>query len=516
MSGVNLGRVTLAEAYGANTDIATLYVLISAPPAAVPITGGSVNFGTTVDGAPDDSPTGPTTFNNTPGIYGLYKNSGGALGNQAWTHVMLREQAGGASPDQPPFVNIDLTGVDASNSGAMIVDPTDPNVVYIGGSEEYPTGDLDNGLIRIDTGNMQDTTHADASGANQGIVNNGDDMTKRAAAWDTTGNPPEDKFEYPTVNDQGYLGEGVSWVDLTTNAFESDFSNQFGGATVPPDITSVAIDSQGRIVLGTEQGVYRLVYEGTGYDFTSGGDGIIVQKAAANPVGPGMGRITPPNSTIKLTSINGNLAIADLTSVAIDPSIPGRYYTTEYNTGTASITDGVNSGATQGLIGLNGDPDGDSVLVGAPDPTAAPGTLNTVYVEFAYNQRVGIDAFAYQPHKLRPGRRPEQLHRPPHDEPRLHRSSRLPARLHRNSQQRSPPPLAALPSFSTSCSSAPTGSIQRAPAPGRFHPGAQHPRRRHGVAYRQRAAATSPRPPSRRVPIRSSTPAPTRAKCSSP
>ena len=279
-SGISLGRVTLGEGFGTTNDISTLYVLIASPPAANPLSGDNINFGTTLDGTPDTTPSEASSYHNTPTLFGLYKNGGEIQGNNAWTHVMIREQSGGPSPDIPAWHDLDLTGVDGSNVGALIVDPTDPNVVYVGASEEYPfvsgvDGNTTNhGLLRIDTGDMLDVNTLDP--ITNTFVNNGDDIEKRVAAFDRTQN--ENKFEYPTTNDQGYLGEGVSWLDLSTNAFNNDFG--FGGANAPPNITSVAIDAQHRIVFGTEQGLYRLVYQGTGYDFTSGNSGIIAQGGA--------------------------------------------------------------------------------------------------------------------------------------------------------------------------------------------------------------------------------------------
>ncbi len=87
------------------------------------------------------------------------------------------------------------------------------------------------------------------------------------------------------------------------------------------------------------------------------------------------------------------MQIADLTSVAIDSSIPGRYYTTEFNTGAALVANGVNSATTMGLNGFIGIPDGDQALVGNPTPGSPPGTLNTVYVEYAYGDTSEIVAF---------------------------------------------------------------------------------------------------------------------------
>ncbi len=102
---------------------------------------------------------------------------------------------------------------------------------------------------------------------------------------------------------------------------------------------------------------------------------------------------TVPKSTISLSAINGNLQIADLTSVAIDSSIPNRYYTSEYNTGAALVADGVNSGTTMGLTGFIDIPDGDQVLVGNPTPGSPPGTLNTVYELYAYGDKSTLVAF---------------------------------------------------------------------------------------------------------------------------
>jgi FG-GAP-like repeat len=388
-----IGRVTLAYAAGITNDTSTLYVLVTSPPLANPLPGGNVDFGNGKAGTVDEPLHDASTFTNTPNIYGLYKSGNQTLGVTAFTHVQVREQKvpSGGTPDIVPWSDVNFSNVDASNSGAIVVDPTDPNVVYIGGSEEYGLANAvfnNHGLLRIDTGNMVDTSYLDPLQSNEGFLNTGDDITKRIAAYDFTPGPPENKFEYHTPKDQGYLGEGVAWLDVTTNAFNNDFG--FGGDRLPPNITSVAFDSQNRIVFGTEQGVYRLVYHGTGYDFTSGGQGII---ATGGFDGKQLSTATVPTSTIQLSQINGNLQIADLTSAALDPTIPNRLYTTQYNTGAATTSGGLtftSSGLVSGAFNpfpdglFAGIPDGARVVVAQPDPTTPAGTLNTIYEIFAF------------------------------------------------------------------------------------------------------------------------------------
>src|SRR5207237_7731969 len=113
-----------------------------------------------------------------------------------------------------------------------------------------------------------------------------------------------------------YTGEGVFWYDLEQGA-----SGGPGKLRLLPDaIHSLTFDKQGRLLIGTEGGVWRGVSYGFSYDFTSGGQGIVQGKA---PNSPGM----------KLTSVNGNLQIADLTSVALDPTALNQYYVTMISEG---------------------------------------------------------------------------------------------------------------------------------------------------------------------------------------
>jgi hypothetical protein len=402
-TSMTIGRITLAyAATGVTNDTSTLYVLITSPPTTNQGFGGAILYGQGHAGTLDEPLHNPSKLVNTPNIYGLYKSGNQVLGITAFTHVQVREQV--SPPINPDgefyFQDINFSNADASNTGVLVVDPTDPNVVYVGGSEEYGLNQSvvgDNiGLVRVDTGNMVDTSYLDPLASQERYLNTGDDVTKREAAYDP---PTVNKFLYPTSDKQGYLGEGVSWLDVSTNAFNNtlaaggDNAVGFGAQSIPPNVTSVAIDAQGRIVFGTEQGIYRLVYQGTGYDFTSGGGGIIAQGGFSGKL---LFNAAVPTSVITLTQINGNLQITDLTSVALDPTIPGRLYTTQYNTGAAVTSGSLNyssSGLASGNInpvptgGYAGIPDGDRVVVAQPDPTASPGTLNTIYEIFAFGDQ---------------------------------------------------------------------------------------------------------------------------------
>ena len=106
-----VGRVTIAEAAQKTSDGNTFYVLMGTPPNTPPVTGGNVNYGM---------------------YLGLYKSSDTLLD---FTKVMLRQAITPPPGVNPPdFQDINLLGQDASNAGALAVDPTDLNVVYVGGA----------------------------------------------------------------------------------------------------------------------------------------------------------------------------------------------------------------------------------------------------------------------------------------------------------------------------------------------------------------------------------------------
>ena len=107
VNGDIIGRVTLAIGNGRTGNEGYLYVMVTSPPGNN--TPPNVNWGS---------------------FSGLYRTKDNLLN---FTKVMLKVNT------QPPglhnFVDISLSNRDAANAGAMIVDPADPNVVYIGASE---------------------------------------------------------------------------------------------------------------------------------------------------------------------------------------------------------------------------------------------------------------------------------------------------------------------------------------------------------------------------------------------
>ncbi len=324
--GLGVGRVTLALSTVRVANETTEYVLISNPPG---------------------NNSAPNVDEGT--FAGLFKSSNNGLD---FTKVMLKQNLNPIG-QAPNFVDIGL-GVEGSNSYALAVDPRDPNVVYVGGSRRFSQSNSDHALIRVDTGDMIDISTTS---------NSGDDAAKVAAAAAAGG-------KYP--GGTAYAGEGVYWYDIETA--------QSGGLgalhLLPPDLHALAFDEQGRLVIGTDGGVWRGEDRGFGYDFSSGGSGILPGNSAFTTAG------------MNLTAINGNLQITGLTSVAIDPTTPGQVYTTQFGTGSADSNKTLSwtsQGPTGPTVVVNGQtfnlgiPNGDLVRAASPDPTAAPGTPTTLY-----------------------------------------------------------------------------------------------------------------------------------------
>ena len=95
----------------------------------------------------------PPTLNYGSYI-GLYKSADTVLLSN-YTKIMLKQDISGGGTHN--FQDIDLLDRDGSNVGALVVDPTNPNVVYVGGSNRWgATSTLEHALIRVDTGNMRD------------------------------------------------------------------------------------------------------------------------------------------------------------------------------------------------------------------------------------------------------------------------------------------------------------------------------------------------------------------------
>ncbi len=396
--GAALGRVTVAEGSGIGNGEKVFYVLIGNPTSATPVTGGSEVFGTES---------------------GLYKTSDGGLN---WTKVQLMQQTGFTAPDKvgisaPIYTPINLLGNDAGNAGSIVVDPTDPNVVYVGGSVGFDSAAdayLDHGFIEVDTGDMLDATPQGL--ANAELVdevakldkltvveqNTGDDFEKTLTAYEFGGYYDEttDAFQY---SKNGI--EGVSWYDLSTGLYEggggegaSWYDPALGewvfwdgaapttiqptgaaSAALPAEVMQITLDPQGRLLVGTEEGLWRVDVHGIGYDFTSDGDGIM--SAAYDAVVTVL-----PSATVTVSTINSNLQISDLTSVAVDPLNPSTFYASGYGTGIERTSpSNPSQWQTMGLNGPNGQVDAGTVLTALPDPSLPPGSPSTVYVNWSFN-----------------------------------------------------------------------------------------------------------------------------------
>src|SRR5205807_812368 len=102
-----LGRVTVTIGSGRTSNEGYVYVMIGTPPGNN--TPPSVNWGT---------------------FSGLYRTKDNMLN---FTKVMLKEDLGptGVANVFHNFQDINLLSRDASNAGAMVVDPQNPNVVYV-------------------------------------------------------------------------------------------------------------------------------------------------------------------------------------------------------------------------------------------------------------------------------------------------------------------------------------------------------------------------------------------------
>lgn len=356
VAGDNIGRVTVAIGQGATSSEGYVYALIGTPPGNN--TPPNVDWGT---------------------FAGLYRTKDNMLN---FTKVMLKENTIPSGPGATHnFVDINLMGNNAANAGAMLVDPTNPNVVYVGGTSLWdPNNPVGHALIRVDTGNMQDAS------LNGDGTNDGDDITKAARA--NTQVVSGVRY-YDPNNPSGtpvdpYVGEGVYWYDVIQKQSGRTGYTNTGHlkSFLPSTITSLAFDAQGRLLVGTNGGIWRGVSYGFGYDFTSGGRGIL----AGGGFG-GFGSFSTPGMT--LTSLNGNLQISSISSVAIDPFQQGVYFTTQFTTGVAQSA-GSLSWLSTGLTGptINNNnlniPNAGYILTSNPAPGTPAGTPVTLYRVWQY------------------------------------------------------------------------------------------------------------------------------------
>jgi hypothetical protein len=320
--GTAVGKVTIALPETRVSDDGIIYALISNP---TPF-GSTGDAGTTQGSAIADA-EGQT------GVAGLWKTK---VHGDDWTHVMLRQSVPVAPPvaaaDPHHFINLNLTADEASYVGTLVVDPTNANVVYIGGArlrasitsafkDQALRSDPQRGLLRVDTSNMRDTDYVKPDGT---IPNDGDDINKARAAGDEL--IPSQRT-YPGGG--AYNGEGVFWQDLEQ---DSSGDSNVDKTLLPPIIHALVFDTQGRLLIGTDGGLWRGVNYGFGYDFSSSPGAILHGVPVAGSSATGH---------MQLTSLNGNLEISDQTSVAIDRLDPNKLFSAAASTGWAVTTGGL-------------------------------------------------------------------------------------------------------------------------------------------------------------------------------
>jgi FG-GAP-like repeat/Bacterial Ig-like domain len=317
--GTAVGKITIGLPTTKSQDEGILYVLIS----------NAVAVGSQLDG-------GSTT---TPNLYGLYKSKDTGLN---WTHVMLKESE--PIPGDPHnFIDMNLTADRGSYVGALAVDPNDANVVWVGGARDPIQAAPDNsprhGLIRVDTTFMRDTTTFGLPGEPP-IPNDGDDYQKALQAFLNTTVPHTAPGRY--TDGISYKHEGVFWYDVSEGN-DGGTGRPKGGAFSPPNdilphigfttsdgellpstIHTLDFDSSGRLLIGTDRGLWRADNYGFTYQFGVNG----VLTGTAGPPGAGLG----------FTDLNGNLQIADQVSIAVDPKARGAFYTSAAGTGFTQTT----------------------------------------------------------------------------------------------------------------------------------------------------------------------------------
>ena len=375
-TGTTVGRVTLALPTTRTADEGTVYVFI-----ATPGTGDPTNDGTSQN---------KQQVTITPTGVGLYKTVNGGL---SWTAVMLKESVPtGTNPEH--FVNLFLDGNEASDVSALVVDPSNSNVVYVGGSQRFKLASDQNGtnfsvpyhaFIRVDTTNMRGTNYESPYDMVATIPNDGDDITKAGTAAEQVTPTPAEPGMYPTGSMGGaYAGEGVFWYDMSSTLFGQDFNGPVITplANVPNAIQDLQFDSQGRLLVATDGGIFRAVLHGFVYDVTSGGTGIEAL----------LGVPTPTEQNPTWTDLNGNLQISDMTSVAIDPYNRGVLDANSQQTGFMQSSGGLTWTSTVDTLfnGFGEDtfsdeaPFSGTILTAPANPNLPPGTPAQVYRDFQF------------------------------------------------------------------------------------------------------------------------------------
>ncbi len=378
-TGTGVGRVTIALPTTRASDEGVVYIFIATPGTAQVLSDGTSQ--------------NKQQTSITPTGVGLYKSVNGGL---SWTGVMLKESVP-IQGNPVHFVNLFLDGNEASNVSALVVDPNDADVVYVGGSERYKSAADLNGtnfsvpyhaFIRVDTSNMRDTNYESPYDTTSTIPNDGDDRTKAGLAAEdvAAGGTFAEPGSYPAASSGGgYTGEGVFWYDMSSTLYGQDFNGPFivPQVNVPNSIQDLQFDSSGRMLVATSGGIYRAVLHNFTYDVTSGGTGIGTLFGALP---------TPTQQNPNWTDLNGNLQISDMTSIAIDPYNRGSLFASADQIGFMQTSNGltwnstVDGGASSGGFDTFSDsaPFSGTVVVAPGNPNLPLGSPAQVYRDFQY------------------------------------------------------------------------------------------------------------------------------------
>jgi subtilisin-like proprotein convertase family protein len=260
-----------------------------------------------------------------------------------WTQIQLPifvPQPNTAFPSNDESLpNANPAGVQGSYDLSVAVDPTNPNIVYLGGMLEAAQPSL-GGLIRVDTTGMEDPhalTKFDNSNKDTGLL-----QTATTGSVNLKPSPP---FPPLGVYDQVPTGLGgfnlipvpSQWLNLISDPFNPFLTNstvlvsdtaQFnntgqdvssfmpfngdGGGNFTGDWHQVVsmVDPQtkhARLLFGTDNGVFSVVDQGNGNLFESFGSSDLGNSTGTDPVMTG--------------SRNGNLQITQFYDGAAQPSV---------------------------------------------------------------------------------------------------------------------------------------------------------------------------------------------------
>ncbi len=392
-NGDSLGRINLALGTGTAADAGVWYVMMVAPPASQVAS----------------PPGGPAPF------LGLFKSKDFGLD---WTKVQLREEL--PKPNGNTIVerwdDINPVGDEANNVGALVVDPTNPNIVYLGGSNRYNPQYFDpvdktifffNGknelvhpFLMVDTSQIADVT-AEFPGPASGRGaphNSGDSWVEESEAWaNFTGFPVnDDGSTYPGTTTQSAtgsnLGVGAYWVDLQKNISGNDGWEGVAPelSLLPSGINFLTFNGAGRLLVGTAGGIF----EGFSGGFNPGfnPDDVVVFGVPPNPQEFDFPIHLFDVGIPSFVNLNGNLQISNLTSVAVNPTNPNIFYTSQGDTGTSTSTGSLTwlpmifTSLGVAPFGEAFIPSAAAVRISPPDPTI-PHSQPKVYVTWQFADR---------------------------------------------------------------------------------------------------------------------------------